>query len=185
MKSNSGFGLLEIMVAIGLIGMVMAAIVPNYQRRIPRAQRENFINSLDNLAQFARQHALRTQKIHKVFFDITNRRAWIEQQAAVKDSKGEPVFVPVKSASIRAVCNWEPHFVFQNFIIEGVDELSAYGGGRSTQEVWFFIVPDGLAQEVIINIADTKDTVKGKSRQIGLVLNPFTAQYKVYDAYQK
>jgi prepilin-type N-terminal cleavage/methylation domain-containing protein len=184
MKSNSGFGLLELMVAIAIIGMVMATIVPNYQRRIPRVQRENFINSLDNLSQFARQHALTTRKVHKVVFDIANRRAWVEQLiTGKKDVTGEPLFAPIKSASVRAVCTWETHFVFRNFLIEGVDELSR--GGKVTEEVWFFIVPDGLAQEVIINIADTKDTINNRARQIGLVLNPFTAQYKVYDEYQK
>lgn len=184
MKNNPGFSLLEIMIAVAIIGMVAATVVSNFARRMPRAQRENFINSLNNLAQFARQRTLITRKLHKVAFDLAQRRAWIEQQMG-KDSKGEPVFAPIKSASIRASYSWEPHFVFQNFFIEGVDELSAYSSGKKTEEVWFFIVPDGLAQEVTINVADTKDTINKRSRHIGLVLNPFTAEYKVYDEYQK
>lgn len=184
MKSNHGFGLLEIMIAVAIIGMVTATVVPNFARRMPRIQRENFINSLNNLVQFARQHALTTRKLHKVSFDITQRRAWIEQEVS-KDSKGEAVFAPIKSASLRAHYSWETHFVFQNFLIEGVDELSRYGSGKKTEELWFFIVSDGLAQEVTVNVADTKDTLNKRSRQIGLVLNPFTAQFKVYDEYQK
>jgi len=184
MKNNPGFGLLEIMIAVAIIGMVTATIVPNFARRIPRVQRENFINALNNLSQFARQHALISNKIHKVVFDITQRRAWIEQQNG-KDSTGEATFAPIKSGSLRATYSWEPQFVFQNFVIEGVDEMSRHGGGKKTEEVWFFIVPDGLAQEVTVNVADTKDTVNKRSRQIGLVLNPFTAAFKVYDEYQK
>lgn len=184
MKNNQGFGLLEIMIAVAIIGMVTAIAVPNFTRRMPRMQRENFINSLSNLAQFAHQHALMTRKLHKVIFDITKRKAWIEQEVN-KNSKGEALFVPIKSNSLRAHYSWSEQFVFRNFFIEGVDELSRYGNGKKTEELWFFIVPDGLAQEVVINIADIKDTFNKKARHIGLVLNPFTAQFKVYDEYQK
>lgn len=184
MKNNQGFGLLEIMIAVAIIGMVTAIAVPNFTRRMPRMQRENFISSLSNLTQFAHQHALMTRKLHKVIFDITKRKAWIEQEAN-KDSKGETLFVPIKSNSLRAHYSWSEQFVFRNFFIEGVDELSRYGNGKKTEDVWFFIVPDGLAQEVVINIADIKDTFNKKARHIGLVLNPFTAQFKVYDEYQK
>lgn len=184
MKNNHGFGLLEIMIAVAIIGMVTAIAVPNFTRRIPRVQRENFINSLNNLIQFAHQHALMTRKLHKVTFNITQRKAWIEQEAN-KDSKGEVIFAPIKSSSLRSHYSWGEQFVFRNFFIEGVDELAQYGNGKKTEELWFFIVPDGLVQEVVINIADIKDTLHKKARHIGLILNPFTAQFKVYDEYQK
>jgi hypothetical protein len=38
---------------------------------------------------------------------------------------------------------------------------------------------------VIINFLDTKDTKDDAPRRVGLVLNPFTAQFKIYDAFQK
>jgi len=47
-------------------------------------------------------------------------------------------------------------------------------------------MPDGLSQDVIINFIDSQDPLPdGKMRQIGLVLNPFTVQFKEYDSFQK
>jgi hypothetical protein len=42
-----------------------------------------------------------------------------------------------------------------------------------------------MAQDVVMNFIDTKDTQDGKPLQVGLVLNPFTAQFKTYDTFQK
>ena len=57
--------------------------------------------------------------------------------------------------------------------------------GRQTTELWFFIVPEGLAQDVVINLLDMRDKDRGKAKQVGLVLNPFAAQFKSYDSFQK
>jgi hypothetical protein len=56
---------------------------------------------------------------------------------------------------------------------------------KNVQELWFFLVPEGLAQQVTINMIDTVDTFDDKPRHIGLVLNPFLMQFKVYDAFAK
>ena len=42
MKIKHGFGLLEVMIAIAIVGIAMAVVVPNYQGRQPRFQRERF-----------------------------------------------------------------------------------------------------------------------------------------------
>ena len=47
-------------------------------------------------------------------------------------------------------------------------------------------MPDGMAQDVIINLVDTKDFLPDESaRPVGLVLNPFSVQLKEYDTFQK
>ncbi len=47
-------------------------------------------------------------------------------------------------------------------------------------------MPDGLTQTVTMNFLDTKQlNAAGKPRQFGLVLNPFNAQFKVYDGFQR
>jgi hypothetical protein len=58
--------------------------------------------------------------------------------------------------------------------------------GRSSDKVWFFVIPEGLTQAVTINLFDTKDLLQNKKpRPVGLVLNPFSAQFSVYDQFQK
>lgn len=181
MKNNSGFGLLEIMIAIAIIGLAMAVVVPNYQGRQPKYEREQFIAQLNGLVGFARQNAIMTNNVHKVVFKFDERRAWLEAATgAQKDSESE--FAPIKSSSQRARISWPEQFSFKNFFIERFDELARFSG-RATEEIWFFVIPEGLAQEVVINFNDTKDKINRKPRPVGLVLNPFNAQFKVYDAF--
>jgi len=184
MNNKPGFGLLEVIIAIAILGLAMAAVVPAYQRRQPKYEREQFLARLNGLAQFARKSAIMTTKIHKVSFDFAKREAWVEAATGQKSKEGEAEFAPIKSTSVRARINWSEQFSFKNFFIEGFDEMSRFSG-RATHEVWFFVMPEGLAQEVVANVLDTKDRIEKKPRQIGLVLNPFNAQFKIYDAFQK
>ncbi len=79
---------------------------------------------------------------------------------------------------------WPKNLEIKNFYVEGSDEMERIAG-RPDGKIWFFVVPSGLAQNVIINFIDTLDRVNNKPRTIGLVLNPFSAQFKVYDTFQK
>jgi prepilin-type N-terminal cleavage/methylation domain-containing protein len=182
LKIKPGFSLIEIMIAIAIIGMVMAIGYPNYRARVVQAERDTFFANLKGLIEFARQRAMVGNLVTKVTFDIANRTAWIEQQTGQKDAKGESAFARIKSASVRAVITWDARFVFRSFIIEGVDEFAASGGGtRSTEEVWFFIVPEGTVQEVSFTIADTKDIIRNKAHQFLCTINPFSGILKVED----
>jgi hypothetical protein len=59
------------------------------------------------------------------------------------------------------------------------------GSGGKTTRIFFYVIPEGLSQEVTINFIDKKDSIDGRARMIGLVLNPFTVQFKVYDRFAK
>ena len=54
-----------------------------------------------------------------------------------------------------------------------------------TASVWFYIIPEGMVQNVVINMTDTKDVRDNQARPVGLILNPFSAQLKIYDSFQK
>ena len=58
--------------------------------------------------------------------------------------------------------------------------------GRDTGETWFYVVPDGMTQRVTINMTDGNDIDSGgRPAKIGLVLNPFNAQFAAYDTFKK
>ncbi|QQR63205.1 hypothetical protein IPH67_01890 [bacterium] len=83
-------------------------------------------------------------------------------------------------------CEIPPFIEIKQFFIEGFDEIARYQGNKNAARVWFFLVPEGMAQKVVINMFDngSKDE-KGNPRSIGLVLNPLTARFYVYDEFQK
>jgi prepilin-type N-terminal cleavage/methylation domain-containing protein len=177
---RSGFSLIELMIAITIMAMMMAAIVPLMQQR-PGYQRKEFVARLNALVQFGWQQAVITHQVHRVMFNAKDRTAFVERNAA-KSTSGKLIFEPINDSL--ATTNWGSDIVIRQFIIEGFDEMKRFAG-KNTETIWFYIVPNGMTQQVTINGVDKEDMVDGRGRQFGLVLNPFMAQFKEYDTFQK
>src|ERR1700733_521982 len=183
-SSKQGFTLIEILIAIAIMGIMIAVVVPNFRRLFPAREREQFVSNLSALTRYAWQHALIERKNHKVVFYFTAKKIWVEMATGTLKN-GQPEFAPIKGAYITTSLAIPKSIEIKNFIIEGYDEISRYGGSSKAAQSWFFITPDGLTQTVTINFVSNKETSAGKPRQFGLVLNPFNAQFKVYDSFQK
>lgn len=179
--NRSGFSLIELLVAIALIAAVAALVVPNISFRIPKQEREQFVASLNNLLTLAWHHAVASGKVCKVAFNFSQevRMISLEEQTQKKDESGNQLFAPLEKKYQQTTLKIPDFFVVKNFFIEGTDEVTRYSRGQQV-EAWFFISPEGIAQAVIINGVDTQ----GK-KNVGLVLNQFSARFDVYDAFQK
>ncbi len=184
-STNFGFTLVEILVAMAIIALVATVVVPNLKRPATAQGRQQFVRNLNALCAFAWQNSLVTGKVHKIDFDF--QRSQVAAQIATdrKDDKGEAVYMPLKGAYLKSSFAIPKNLEFKNFVVEGFDEMSRFVGGRTTG-VYFFIRPGSFPQTVTINLVDTKDVLgRNKPRPMGLVLNPFTAQFKEYDTFQK
>jgi prepilin-type N-terminal cleavage/methylation domain-containing protein len=177
-KSNNGFTFIELVVVIMILGIVATMVVPNLQKRLPGYKRKAFVNELNTLLALGWQNALSSQKVNRVFFDFKKRIVKLEEEetGATPDKAS---YKPVTQAYRKTWYEWPEAIEIKNFIIDGVDE---FGRDREVLTIWFYIVPEGLTQEVIINILDTSQT---PDIALGLVLNPFTAQLKEYGTFQK
>lgn len=182
-----GFTLLEILVAVAIIGLTAALVIPNFMGRTAKYARRETIAKLNALTNFAWRNALIDNKIYKVNFNLKAGQPSIisiEVETGIYE-KGEPTFKSVDRAYTDTEFEWPEHLEIKQFLIEKFDEMSRFRG-RKTESVWFYIMPDGLTQDVIINLVDIKDEMSdGRPRPVGLVLNPFSAQFKVYDSFQK
>lgn len=183
-SNKKGFTLIEILVVLAIMGALMTIVVPNFKKLLPRREREVFIGKLNTLTRYAWQHALIERKVHKIVFDFKKNQCWVEMVTGTTKN-GQAEFARVKGAYTNPMVTIPANIQIKNFIIEGFDEMTRRGTGGTT-ESWFFLMPDGLTQTVTINFIDTKQlNAGGKPRQFGLVLNPFNAQFKVYDSFQK
>jgi hypothetical protein len=73
----------------------------------------------------------------------------------------------------------------KNFYVEGKDLAGTISSSSKAGESWFF-VSDGICQTVIINYLDNNQEKSGRNKlQLGLVLNPFSAQFEVFDEFKK
>lgn len=182
---KQGFSLIEILIAVVIIGIMAAVVAPNFTSKKAGQERKAFIAKLNELMQLAWQNALTTNSLHKVVFDFKKKRVSIEQATGEKDSQGDQKFAPLKEAYLETTIEWPDHLHIKNFFIEGFDEMKRFSG-RDTGETWFFVVPDGMTQAVTINLIDTNDLQNdGRSTKVSLVLNPFNAQFTSYDTFKK
>jgi len=180
-----GFSLLELLVVIAIIGMLSAVIMPNLQQSTPRYEREEFIARFNSLVQYGWQQSLVTHTVHRINVDVSKKLLTLTAASVgEKDKSGEPVFKPMLDASQDTEITMPDQVVIKQFFIEGFDMMAKFGRSKAAS-VWFYIIPEGMVQSVVINFMDTKDVNDDQPRPIGLVLNPFTAQFKVYDTFQK
>ena len=172
---SKGFSLIQLVIVIAIMGILATVTLPRLKKR-GASPRDEFATSLNALTQMAYSNALATGKIHRVLFNFKNNTVSVEMAEDKPDTTGQLKFAPVKSDYFKSSINWPINFEMRNFFIKGKDELL----GGNTPKVWFFITPEGLAQEIVINTSDTSN-----EDEFALVLNPFTAQFKVYNAFQQ
>lgn len=184
-KFKTGFTLLELMIAIVLIGIMATVLVPTLFRSQSGYERKKFIADLNSIVRYGQQNAITSGKTQQVFVDVKKKMMELRTPNGKKDSDGQDEYKLVSHLYAPTHIEIPSSVQIKNFIIEGFDEVGKYTNTK-VGELWFFIVPEGLTQEVIINFLDTNDKMyNGKPRPIGLVLNPFTAQFKEYDTFQK
>ena len=182
---RSGFTLIEILLALVILAIIIAVAVPNFQGLLPSYQREQFLKRFNSLVQSGWQRAIKTRTIHKVTLDVAGKKIRLEAATGQTDAKGEIIYLPVQESALSSQATIPDGFDIKQLFVEGFDEMSRYVGNRKTAKIWFFMMPDGIAQNVIINAFDTNQLINNKPKVVSLVLNPFYAQFSVYDEFQK
>lgn len=183
--TKHGFTLIEILIAVALMSIMVVAVIPSLGKKSAGQERETFIARLNSLTQLAWQNALVQNKVYKVIFDFKKKRVSLEQASEKKDAKGHTAFEPVKITYLDTSTAWPSFLQVKNFYIEGFDEATR-SASRDMEGAFFYVVPDGLTQRVTINVTDSQDRdASGRPKKIGLVLNPFTAQFTAYDTFKK
>ncbi|OGB96855.1 hypothetical protein A3F06_00580 [candidate division TM6 bacterium RIFCSPHIGHO2_12_FULL_36_22] len=183
-KNNKpGFTLIEIMVVMVLIGIMAAVMVPTFRRSTPDQQRFKKISALNELMQNAWQNAIVTDKLQKIEFNFGRQTIMLTQakEGGLKEVD-EQKFEPVGNNVTLNQLSWPEDYRIVNFYIGDKDQMRF--GERET--AWFFVVPDGLAQSVIINFVDDKASEASEfTVNVSLVLNPFYVQFKEYNEFQR
>lgn len=181
-KLQAGFSFIELMVVILLLGIMATILIPNIAYVRPGYERRAFVAQVNNLLRFAWRDALISQKIHRIHFDLKKRIIRVQVEGA--EHGNEKKFYDVKTQYVKSWYEWPEHIIIKQLFVGKEEQLQR--PGTKTESAWFFIVPEGMSQEVIINALTTieKDE-KGKEKQIGLVINPFTAQLNAYETFQK
>lgn len=180
--NQSGFSFLQLIILLFVIGLLMRVVIPNVQTLFPRYERQAFIGKLSALVQYAWLQALITQKVHRIFFDVEKRIIRIEKETTHKNNLGTLDFQPIVTPYIKTEISMPMSLKIEQFFIDGAEYIKR--AGIQTEHIWFFIMPDGLCQTVVINMIDVNHN-EANSDSIGLTLNPFTGRFSQYESFQK
>ncbi len=181
-----GFGLLEIVIALAIIGILASLVGPAFFKRAPAQERKVFIAALNTIIAETWTRALLNRRIQKIIIDPEKHEIRFEQfvNEPTKADATQEALETVKSEIFGSLYVYPKHIDIHNVFVEGIDEMTRHGTDSAVHGVWFFIIPDGNAQEVIINYTDTKDvnfSIDGKNGS--LKLNPFMVIFDEFDAY--
>lgn len=183
--NKAGFGFLEIIMAITILGLLGALAIPNFLRQQAGYEQKKFVTSLNAVMSEVWQQALMSEKMGKVKLDFRTRTVTVEQATGKTSEEGNPEFEPVFLHYAQNNLQWPETLEFKQFFINQQDEMAARGVGGTTHDLWFYVMPSGMAQEVVANIVDTRyATADSDGKELSLVLNPFTLQFRTYHEFQ-
>ena len=177
----AGFGLFELLAALLIIGLLTGMVVLGFRQTTPADQLKEFAAKLNSHVCNTWQKAILKQKTQKVIFDLKGFRCWSKDVLSELDESKDQELIPEKGDSL---VEWDENIEFSNFYIDGDDELSKHHGTENVEKFWFFITSSGIAQPIMMNVT-AKDLDREENyASAGLVLNPFSPQFRVYDEFK-
>ncbi|OGB84245.1 hypothetical protein A3F66_06480 [candidate division TM6 bacterium RIFCSPHIGHO2_12_FULL_32_22] len=179
---KSGFSLIELVIALVILGLLAAITVPTLRTFLAKDDRKTFLTELNSVVSNALETAILSDKMSRVVFDLVNKKVFVEEQSGKKLPGGKLDFVPITERYVQNQFDWSKiNFEIKNFYIDTKDEMILSVGQIRKEKVWFYILPDATAQPVILNIIDLNENLSQSESQFSLVLNPFSVQFKMYE----
>lgn len=170
---KSGFSLIELMIVLLIIGLVSAIIIPNFVRKNPTKERNNFINSLNGLLFFAWQQSVTKNTAYKINFDTDNNIVTL-LEGHFDSTKNETVYKSIKVSYFMTTVKIPDSIIIKKFIVEGFDEMKRFAGGKTT-EIWFFVNNQGISQQISISLVSEEKNKETKEYFYNI--NPFLVQF--------
>jgi len=168
-----GFTFIEILIVLLIVALFISIAAPRL--RIRGTDRiDETIEQLNRLTRAAFVRAIVTGKVHRVVISMGEPAEMRLEVATEQDGAGQRTFELAKPVITDTRYTWDSAISIKNLYIKTIDE--ARGG---LQKAWFFVMPIGISQEIIINLVDDENR-----QQRGIVLNPFSVKFTVYDEFQ-
>lgn len=146
---------------------MLAVVVPQLGRRDTASVR-TFAGQLNALMLFTKTDAATTGALHKVVIDLEHDLIAPEKATGGKAITGEDAYESLIGRHPAARVEIPSELAFRSIVVNGADELA----GAPTKKVWFFCVPHGLCQPVVIAGRDTN-----RDEDFLLTLNPYSGQF--------
>lgn len=170
------------MVVLLIIGLIAAISIPVLRSTKSKGQ-QDFVDHLQDLVALGWRRALSDQKTCRVFFDIKKRTMRVEQESGL-DGQGEPIFKQLEATYGTTAYSWPDTIEIKQFFIDGKEAGKA---GRELITVFFYILPQGYSQAILINLVDKDKKINNaeKGKPFSIEINPFSVQLTRYETFQQ
>jgi len=109
MRKDSGFTLMEIMVVIGIVGILSAIAIPSYFQWLPRHQVGNAARTVMSTLEFARINAVKTNADVTVIFDWANERLTVDSGGTTLRTRQMPNDVDLQDINLGSPVTFNGH----------------------------------------------------------------------------
>jgi len=109
MRKDSGFTLMEIMVVIGIVGILSAIAIPSYFQWLPRHQVGNAARTVMSTLEFARINAVKTNADVTVNFDWANERLTVDSGGTTLRTRQMPNDVDLQDINLGSPVTFNGH----------------------------------------------------------------------------
>ena len=168
--TSKGFSLIELMLFFALVAVLSLGMVPLLRRKSNDI--ETFVTHLNALVEYGRLQAQSSQKTHRILFDFQKNHLLLQVESPSKNPGSQPDYLPLESSYLASQFDIPSTIEIRKLIIEGKDELA----GAKTNKVWFFIAPNGSAQDVILDVGLSENDIHQNYE-----LTPFKVQFKAVE----
>ncbi len=109
MREDSGFTLIELMVAIAIMAILSAIAIPSYFKWLPRHRVGTAARAVMSTLEFARINAIKTNADVTVIFDWANERLTVESGATTLRTRQMPGDVDLQFDTLPASVTFNGH----------------------------------------------------------------------------
>jgi|GEM_PF-5985623 len=180
MPNKPGFSFIEIIVGILLLAVLGGLVLPNIFRKNEDKLTRTFINDFAMMLQTAVTTAMQEDKVVQVYVDVPQELIMLKiQDPANRNPSIHEHFIDLEKSHSKVILpNW---LHIQNFYIQNNDEVQS---GRALQKVWFYAMPDGTVQPVIINFTNEHPDLL-HDKKLSIIVNPFLGHVSTFYEFKQ
>lgn len=180
LSNKKGISFIEILITLLILGVISAFVVPTFLTKNAKTPRKLFCAQFSVLMQESLACAIVSNKIHQIYFDFEGRKIIVKiHEPAQIGTTEHDKFAPIPQGSYPQPIAIPESLDVKNFFINGKDEFAS---GNTKHTAWFYIMPNGTSQSIILNIHDDESV---NQSSFAITINPFYSQVKEYDTFQQ
>lgn len=180
MRTTAGFMLIEILLAVLLIGTMVSMVLPRFKNRATEVSLITYTNQLNRLIQWTRQQAIADRTTYRITFfkkkptepDLVR----VEFSSPDPEKKNQLIWQQLKHHAFETEQKM-PDFI--RFVAAFRNNQELFEDNKNV--AYCYIMHEGLAQDLMLHI--TKKKENREEEKATLIIEPFLGSFKLHEGH--